>query len=616
MKSRRESRVSSRSHTTFQRQVVRTLGLISALTLAWEPAAGAAGTRPDHSEAQSTAVVTMRFTTGAGGHTGSDDINVNIPPISVSGGYAIMNPGEVLQVDKRFLDSSLGAKSIHLGYANASTPVYGSGSCSGSGGSMWLEGSGTESVVALNSNQITQSYGIHGTVRLVISDGGASDEVQAYFTPDPGDPNVARAVSGLVFDAPITRGTIVASCGGCGLAAPAAITVDPASPVGKFIVDLAFDGQCACCEYRQYVRNRSSMFGFIPYGVWDDFSEDVDATGLRRGHRSDAETPGDVYTPDRATGCFYHGADTPHQVGCSLGLWFRREFKATLHHCSSLTEDFLAQWAVCLRYPMIPIPSCDPTSCGTGVSLLGTTEATRAAAADTFDTSSDRGTTIVFGASYETPSLAAEQKLEVDFGVRGDSLGLVAIGRGGLDSLTEAGLLDRARSATILVDGLQPIALPVGAAEGANASTTDGYTWSKVALFQWPPSHPDPVHVRITGLGNPIEFDHRMSRGTTAVPAPAPVRGRAGIRPEHNPASGPVAFACTLPEAGLWRARILDVGGRVVRDLGWCWYPAGVQRLNWRADDGNGAPVAAGMYYARIDGPHGQAVTRVVVIPR
>jgi hypothetical protein len=160
------------------------------------------------------------FTTGEGGHAGSDDINVDIGTVSVVNG-AMIDLGHSLQVWARNLPPSPAEcfRTVSLG----GTGVSGDGSCSPDSSTMILEGQGTEGVRAVDSHNVPQNVGIKGTVRIVIADKDTSDNVQVFFAPEPTDVDhlwaAARlgqspSVSSLVFSVPITRGGISSSCAG------------------------------------------------------------------------------------------------------------------------------------------------------------------------------------------------------------------------------------------------------------------------------------------------------------------------------------------------------------------------------------------------------------------
>ena len=68
----------------------------------------------------------------------------------------------------------------------------------------------------------------------------------------------------------------------------------------------------------------------------------------------------------------------------------------------------------------------------------------------------------------------------------------------------------------------------------------------------------------------------------------------------------------SLPRAGLVRARLVDVSGRLVRRLFEATRPAGPLELAWDGRDDAGAEVPAGVYLYRVEWPGGHAEGRLV----
>ena len=80
--------------------------------------------------------------------------------------------------------------------------------------------------------------------------------------------------------------------------------------------------------------------------------------------------------------------------------------------------------------------------------------------------------------------------------------------------------------------------------------------------------------------------------------------------PWPNPATGSVRFLLDVPEGGVGRLRIFDVRGRCVRRLD---FASGQQLAAWDGRDQDGARVAAGVYFLRLEGS-GPVLTRKVVL--
>jgi flagellar hook assembly protein FlgD len=61
------------------------------------------------------------------------------------------------------------------------------------------------------------------------------------------------------------------------------------------------------------------------------------------------------------------------------------------------------------------------------------------------------------------------------------------------------------------------------------------------------------------------------------------------------------------------RARVLDVAGRVVRNLGEVWRPAGMHSIAWDGRDAAGTRVPPGTYFARVTTDGRELVRRLTV---
>jgi hypothetical protein len=100
--------------------------------------------------------------------------------------------------------------------------------------------------------------------------------------------------------------------------------------------------------------------------------------------------------------------------------------------------------------------------------------------------------------------------------------------------------------------------------------------------------------------------------GPVAV-APAPTTLALGVAP--NPARGACRFRLALDAPGDVAIDVFDVMGRRVRSLRPGWKHAGVSEIPWDRRDDAGAPVAAGVYLARVTRGACSAETRVVLVP-
>jgi hypothetical protein len=95
-------------------------------------------------------------------------------------------------------------------------------------------------------------------------------------------------------------------------------------------------------------------------------------------------------------------------------------------------------------------------------------------------------------------------------------------------------------------------------------------------------------------------------------PSGPAVPGR--VRVEPNPSFGRVAFVTEAGAAGVDAVEILDLQGRVVRTLS-PGAAAAAGRVTWDGRDAHGAPVAAGVYQARIHRNGRIESARVVLLP-
>ena len=98
--------------------------------------------------------------------------------------------------------------------------------------------------------------------------------------------------------------------------------------------------------------------------------------------------------------------------------------------------------------------------------------------------------------------------------------------------------------------------------------------------------------------------------GVNPGPAP-PVIERP---PFPNPARGEVRMTLVLPREASLRARVYDLGGRVVRTLADERAPAGAHELVWDGGDARGAPAPAGLYFVRVAAGDLQRTWRVMRI--
>ena len=82
-----------------------------------------------------------------------------------------------------------------------------------------------------------------------------------------------------------------------------------------------------------------------------------------------------------------------------------------------------------------------------------------------------------------------------------------------------------------------------------------------------------------------------------------------------NPFNPSTRIRYDVPSAGFVRLRIFDPSGRLVRALASHNESPGTKIVEWNGRDENGAPVASGVYFCRLDEP-GFTETRKMVILR
>lgn len=101
---------------------------------------------------------------------------------------------------------------------------------------------------------------------------------------------------------------------------------------------------------------------------------------------------------------------------------------------------------------------------------------------------------------------------------------------------------------------------------------------------------------------------------TSAGEEPAPTAS-AGLRLEPgvpNPFRSQTLFRFAVPRPGPVRLRIVDVAGRLVRDLVDSPVAEGVHTATWTGRDRDGRAVTPGIYFVRLDTPDGSRTRRIV----
>jgi probable HAF family extracellular repeat protein len=81
-----------------------------------------------------------------------------------------------------------------------------------------------------------------------------------------------------------------------------------------------------------------------------------------------------------------------------------------------------------------------------------------------------------------------------------------------------------------------------------------------------------------------------------------------------NPARVSARLSYALPRGAQVSLRVMDVSGRLVRDLANSWQPAGVHDVTWNLVDDAGRRVGTGVYYARLEVDRELKTTTVQVL--
>jgi hypothetical protein len=109
----------------------------------------------------------------------------------------------------------------------------------------------------------------------------------------------------------------------------------------------------------------------------------------------------------------------------------------------------------------------------------------------------------------------------------------------------------------------------------------------------------------------------RVSLGPYAVTIPATLARTVGVRILPNPVRGAAEIEIHLAgrydaEPARAEVRVLDLQGRLVREVSTIPLPRGISRLRWDGLDGTGRPAVAGAYFVTVRSPLGDARTRLV----
>jgi hypothetical protein len=86
------------------------------------------------------------------------------------------------------------------------------------------------------------------------------------------------------------------------------------------------------------------------------------------------------------------------------------------------------------------------------------------------------------------------------------------------------------------------------------------------------------------------------------------------LPPTPNPTKGSTLLRFALPSAARASVRIYDVSGRIVRTLVDAPMPAGPGQITWDGRDSSAAPVAAGVYWSRVESRDASVTQKVTIL--
>jgi hypothetical protein len=130
-------------------------------------------------------------------------------------------------------------------------------------------------------------------------------------------------------------------------------------------------------------------------------------------------------------------------------------------------------------------------------------------------------------------------------------------------------------------------------------------------LLSASPAHLDPVALlaNLFPILDALPGAHASQVGLPGDPAP-PTR----LTAYPNPFRSLVRLDFVLPDPGMTSARILDVQGRLVRELGTGPKPAGPAHLVWDGQDEHGRPAPSGVYFAAVAAGPFRRTQRLVLL--
>ncbi len=154
-------------------------------------------------------------------------------------------------------------------------------------------------------------------------------------------------------------------------------------------------------------------------------------------------------------------------------------------------------------------------------------------------------------------------------------------------------------------------------ADGLTPRPGDGLTWA-CADFAADGTHPA-TSGRFKVADLLLDFVHGDATaqpwylaGAVAVPAPSEAPRSLALHP--NPASGSVEVSFATRAGERWRAEVVDLAGRRVRELGAGIGDGAARTLRWDARDGDGARARPGVYWVRVEAGGVAAVRRLALL--
>ena len=150
---------------------------------------------------------------------------------------------------------------------------------------------------------------------------------------------------------------------------------------------------------------------------------------------------------------------------------------------------------------------------------------------------------------------------------------------------------------------------------GAVALLRSHVPWASAKDVTWVMGHVGDVKLYDNPIGPKLNLDQLLGASLAVDPPPVPGVGLAFSPPAPNPASRATTLRFRLPRAAAARLAILDAAGRTVRVLSSGEQSAGAHAIPWDLRDDAGRPVAAGLYFARLESGGATSAHRLAVTP-